>query len=58
MPPYGRSCTASTRRLRMVGNWVTVLYFESLMAIRRVTEYPPDWWNLATDKLEIVSLRS
>ena len=43
---------------RVVGNRAAALYFESSMAFRRVTEYPPDWWNLATDELEIVSLRS
>jgi len=45
-------------RERVVGDRATSLYFESSMAFRRVTEYPPDWWNLATDELEIVSLRS
>jgi hypothetical protein len=42
----------------VVGDRGTALYFESPIAFRRVTEYPPDWWNLPTDELEILSLRS
>lgn len=45
-------------RERVVGDRGTALYFESSVAFRRVTEYPPDWWDLPTDELEIVSLRS
>ena len=31
------------------------LYFETETAFRRVTEYPPDWRDLPTAELEILS---
>jgi hypothetical protein len=31
------------------------LYFESRGAFRRVTHYPPDWRDLTTGELEILS---
>ena len=33
------------------------LYFETTTAFRRVTEYPPDWRDLPTGELEILSHR-
>lgn len=34
------------------------LYFESDYAFRRVANYPPDWRDLPTDELEILSHES
>jgi hypothetical protein len=34
------------------------LYFETTNAFRRVTHYPPDWRELPTSELEILSLHS
>jgi hypothetical protein len=34
------------------------LYFESPGAFRRVTHYPPDWRDLTTGELEILSLET
>jgi hypothetical protein len=34
------------------------LYFESPTAFRRVTHYPPDWRDLPTGELEILSLKT
>ena len=34
------------------------LYFESPTACRRVTHYPPDWRDLPTGELEILSLKT
>ncbi len=34
------------------------LYFESPRAFRRVTHYPPDWRDLTTSELEILSLET
>jgi hypothetical protein len=34
------------------------LYFESPGAFRRVTHYPPDWRDLTTRELEILSLKT
>ncbi len=34
------------------------LYFESPGAFRRVTHYPPDWRDLTTGELEILSLKT
>jgi hypothetical protein len=31
------------------------LYFESAATFRRVTQYPLDWHELATDDLEVLS---
>jgi len=31
------------------------LYFETDVAFRRVQDYPPDWRNLPTGELEILS---
>lgn len=31
------------------------LYFESVSAFRRVSQYPPDWHELPTGELEILS---
>ncbi len=31
------------------------LYFESAATFRRVTHYPRDWHELATDELEVLS---
>ena len=31
------------------------LYFESAATFRRVTQYPRDWHELATDELEVLS---
>jgi hypothetical protein len=31
------------------------LYFESAMAFRRVSDYPPDWRDLPTAELEMLS---
>jgi hypothetical protein len=37
------------------GHHQRALYFESAMAFRRVMDYPPDWRNLPTAELEILS---
>jgi hypothetical protein len=34
------------------------LYFESPAAFRRVTHYPPNWRDLPTGELEILSLKT
>lgn len=42
------------RELRPAGQ-PTALYFETDSAFRRVTGYPPDWRDLPTGELEILS---
>lgn len=34
------------------------LYFECTSAIRRVSQYPPDWRDLPTGELEILSRKT
>ena len=34
------------------------LYFESVGTFRRVTQYPPDWHDLPTSELEVLSRKT
>jgi hypothetical protein len=40
---------------RLLREWGRALYFESVIGFRRVTHYPPDWRELPTAELEILS---
>lgn len=42
-------------RERLLREWGRALYFESVIGFRRVTHYPPDWRELPTAELEILS---
>jgi len=39
----------------LLREWGRALYFESVIGFRRVTHYPPDWRELPTAELEILS---
>jgi hypothetical protein len=45
-------------RERSAADRVRALYFESVMAFRRVTRYPPNWRELPTGELEILSRKT
>jgi hypothetical protein len=45
-------------RERSTADRVRALYFESVMAFRRVTRYPADWHDLPTGELEILSRKT
>jgi hypothetical protein len=45
-------------RERAVADRAPALYFESPTVVRRVRYYPPDWRDLPTGELEILSLKA
>ncbi len=45
-------------RERSTADRVRALYFESVMAFRRVTRYPANWRDLPTGELEVLSQKT
>ena len=46
------------QRQQLDGRWVTMLVFESGMAVRCIRSYPDDWRTLSPEALEYLSWRS